>query len=470
MTDVLDLTIRQLLARFRARSLSPSEYWQAVEARIEAFEPHVSALYLYRPDLARSQAQASTERWFRGEPLGVLDGIPVSIKELIATKGDPVPLGTAAVDLIPAAQDAPAAARLREDGAVIFAKTTCPDYGMLSSGLSSFHPLSRNPWNLAMNPGGSSAGAAAAGAAGFGPLHIGTDIGGSVRLPAGWCGLFGFKPSHGRIPVDPFFLGRCAGPMTRCVDDAAIAMATLSRPDHRDATSLPPNDIDWADDKLDLHGMRIGLMLDSGCGLPVDAEIREAVLAAAHRFEQAGAVIVPVEPVLTREMLDGLDTFWRARFWGEMLALDQTRRDKILPYIYRWAETGAATTGVEVARGFGQTIEMRKACARLFSTVHAVLSPTNPVASFPADWASPTNDPERPFEHIAFTVPWNMSEQPAASINCGFTHDGMPIGLQIVGPRFGDLAVLKLSRAFETWAGGVTDWPQPPRKSRLATS
>ena len=204
MIDLLDATIPQLRACFVDRSLSPSEYWLAVEARIEAFEPSIAALYAYDPEEARAQAAASTARWLRAEPLGPLDGIPVTLKELIATKGTPLPLGTAATVLTPAEADAPVAARMREDGAVIFAKTTCPDYGMLSSGLSSFHALSRNPWNTAMNPGGSSAGAAAAGAAGYGPLHIGTDIGGSVRLPAGWTGLFGFKPSNGRIPIDPY--------------------------------------------------------------------------------------------------------------------------------------------------------------------------------------------------------------------------------------------------------------------------
>lgn len=461
MTDLLDFTIKDLVAGYRAKTLSPYEYWLAVEARIEAFEPHVAALYAYDPQGAREQAKASTERWLRDEPLGPLDGIPVSLKELIATKGQPVPLGTAAVELLPAEEDAPIAARMKEDGAVIFAKTTCPDYGMLSSGLSSFHPLSRNPWDLTQNPGGSSAGAAAAGAAGYGPLHIGTDIGGSVRLPAGWTGLFGFKPSHGRIPVDPYYVGRCAGPMTRCVDDAAFSMTTLSRPDWRDGTSLPPNDFDWMDHEIDVRGMKIGVMLDAGCGLAAETEIRDAVLAAAKRFEDAGATVFEVEPVLTRQMLDGLDMFWRAKFWGDIRNLSEERRAKILPYIYQWAEKGADVTGFEAVQGFGQTIEMRKTCGRLFTTVDAVLSPTNPIVSYPADWASPTNDPEKPFEHIAFTVPWNMSEQPAASINCGFSKTGMPIGLQIVGPRFDDMRVLKLSKLFETWTGGITNWPKP---------
>ena len=422
----------------------------------------IAALYAYDPDDARRQAAASTERWARGAPLGPLDGVPVTLKELIATKGQPVPLGTRATELVPVAADAPVAARLREDGAVIFAKTTCPDYGMLSSGLSSFHKLSRNPWNPTQNPGGSSAGASAAAAAGCGPLHIGTDIGGSVRLPAGWTGVFGFKPSLGRIPIDPYYVGRCAGPMTRRVEDAAFAMATLSRPDSRDATSLPPNDFDWMALDVDVRGMRIGLMLDAGCGLAVDAEVLDAVSAAASRFEAAGATIVPVAPVMTRQMLDGLDLFWRAKFWGDMAALSQERRDTILPYVRCWAEGGAAISGVDAVRGFNRTIDMRRACAETFSKLDALLSPVNPVVSYPAEWASPTNDPARPFDHICFTVPWNMSEQPAASINCGFSRSGMPIGLQIVAPRFDDIRVLKLSKAFETWTGGVKRWPERP--------
>ncbi|UIK04423.1 amidase [Neorhizobium galegae] len=462
MNDLLKLTIRELLDLYSARKLSPSEYWLAVEDRVAAFEPHVQALYLYDPDSARAQAAASTQRWTKGATLGPLDGIPVTLKELIATKGQPVPLGTAAVELVPATEDAPIAARMREDGAVIFAKTTCPDYGMLSSGLSSFHHLSRNPWDLTQNPGGSSAGASAAGAAGFGPLHIGTDIGGSVRLPAGWTGLFGFKPSQGRIPLDPYYVGRCAGPMTRTVEDAAFSMATLSRPDWRDGTSLPPNDFDWLDFDIDVKGLKIGLMLDAGIGLAVEDEVRDAVVAAAKRFEEAGAVIIPVEPVITRIMLDGLDSFWRSRFWGDIEKMPEERRALILPYIYQWAEGGTYISGVEAVRGFNQTIEMRKACGKLFTTVDAVISPTNPIVSYPADWASPTNDPSKPFEHIGFTVPWNMSEQPASSINCGFSKSGMPIGLQIVGPRYDDLLVLKLSRAFEQWIGGVSAWPEPP--------
>jgi len=459
-TSILDLPARSILTAFQSRSLSPVEYMTALIERVDAAEPQVQALYLYRPELALEEAKASEARYAKAAPLGLLDGMPVSVKELIATKGDPVPLGTAAEALVPAKEDAPTAARLREDGAIMFAKTTCPDYGMLTSGLSSFHPLSRNPWDLTQNPGGSSAGSSAAGAAGYGPLHIGTDIGGSIRLPAGWTGLFGFKPSQGRVPIDPYYTGRVAGPMTPTVDDAALLMEVITRPDTRDATSLPYTALDWAGPAADVRGMKIGLMMDAGCGNPVDPEVAAAVERAAALFAEHGAEVIPIAPVLTREMLDGLDYAWRARFWGIMQALSAENRAKILPYIYQWAEAGAHASPQRVAAGFDQTFAMRRATAAAFDKVDAVLSPVNPDVSYPAEWASPTNDPQRPFEHIAFTVPWNMGEQPAASIHCGMSRSGMPIGMQIIAPRYQDLTVFALARAYEAWRGPITNWPR----------
>ncbi|ALN74753.1 amidase [Aureimonas sp. AU20] len=463
MTDLLSLDAAAVLTAFADRRLSPVEYFDAVTRRIELWEPHISALYAYDPEGACAAAKASEARWAKGAPTGPLDGLPVTVKELIATEGTPIPLGTAATTLLPAAVDAPSAARLREAGAILFAKTTCPDFGMLSSGLSTFHKLTRNPWNLARNPGGSSAGAGAAAAAGYGPLHLGTDIGGSVRLPANWCGLFGLKPSNGRIPIDPYYVGRSAGPMTRSVADAALMMPVLSLPDARDAISLPYEALAWGDFAVDVSGLRIGLMLDAGCGLPVDDSVRAVAEAAARRFEAVGARIVEVPGVLTRTMLDGLDDFWRAKFWGDMALLDEAARGRVLPAITEWAERGGRLSGVEVARGFNRTLDMARACAALFQEVDVVLSPTAPVVHYPAEWPSPTNDPAgRPFEHIAFTVPWNMSGQPAASINAGFTPDGFPIGMQIVGPRFGDLLVMRLSKLFESWRAPIR-WPEPPR-------
>src|SRR3954449_8154918 len=229
VSSLHDLSAVDLMAGYRAKQFSPSEVLEEVLAHVAVWEPHIKALYLYDPDAARAVAKASTDRWNTGEPVGTLDGVPVTIKDNIATKDQPVPLGAASVKLAPSPKDAPPAARLREAGAIIFSKTTMPDYGMLSSGLSSFHPLTRNPWDVSKNPGGSSSGAGAAGAAGYGPLHVGTDIGGSVRLPAGWGGLVGVQPSLGRVPIAPPFVARCAGPMTRTVEDAALMMSVLSK-------------------------------------------------------------------------------------------------------------------------------------------------------------------------------------------------------------------------------------------------
>ena len=375
-----------------------------------------------------------------------------------------MPLGAATTKLVPAAADAPPAARLREAGAVIFSKTTMPDYGMLSSGLSSFHPLTRNPWDLSKNPGGSSAGAGAAAAAGYGPLHLGTDIGGSVRLPACWCGLVALKPSLGRIPIDPPYVGRVAGPMTRTVDDAALMMSVLSKPDRRDGMSLPPNDINWKALDLPPRKLRIGLMLDLGVGQALEKEVRDVVVKAARAFEATGAEISEVPGVLTREMLDGLDAFWRARSWDDLSRLAPEDRAKALPYIYKWAEGGAKLSGVDVVRGFNATMAIRAAAAKLFCEVDYVISPVSPVVNFAAELASPINDPAKPFEHICYTVPWNMAENPAASINGGYDANGFPIGVQIIGRRFDDIGVLRMAKAFEAMRGPQKPWPAAPKK------
>ena len=439
---------KELLAEYGKATLSPVEVTEAVLARIDALEPKLHALYAYDPEHARSAAKASEQRW-RSGTAGALEGIPLTLKDNIATRGVPVPLGTAATELRPAREDAPAAARSRVAGAVLLAKTTMPDYGMLTSGLSSFHQLTRNPWDTSRTPGGSSAGAAAAATAGYGPLHVGTDIGGSIRLPAGWCGLVGLKPSFGRVPVDPPYPGRVVGPLTRTVADAAGLMAGLSAPDERDHLSLPPTRIAWPALDIDPQDLRIGFQLGAGLGLEVEPDIRAAVAKAARSFEAAGARVEPVEPFLTREMLDGLDTFWRVRFWADISAMPAGRRAKILPHIAEWAEGGATASGIETYRGFAQMDAMSRAALRAGRPFDFVISPTCPVSAPPAGWASPTNDPRRPFEHIGFTVPYSMSGQPAVSVNWGYTRDGQPIGLQIAGRRFDDLGVLGLAAVCE---------------------
>jgi aspartyl-tRNA(Asn)/glutamyl-tRNA(Gln) amidotransferase subunit A len=461
MNALAQLSAVELLAAYAARTLSPVEVTRAVLANIAAWEPRLCATYALDAAAALAQAEASQARWLANAPLGALDGVPAMIKENIATRGTPVPLGTAATELVPAAADAPPAARLREAGAVILGKTTMPDYGMLSSGLSSFHPLARNPWDLRLNPGGSSAGAAAGAAAGYGPLHVGTDIGGSVRLPAGWCGIFTLKPSLGRIPIQPPYAGRVAGPMTRTVADAALMMGVLSRPDPglRDTMSLPHQDIDWTQLDRPLRGLKLGLLMDAGWGLPVEPEVRAAVEAAARAFEGAGAIVEPVAPFMTREMIDGMDRFWRCRAWMDIAALPEARRAKVLPFIVEWARGGAALSGAQVFHGYSQMGAMREAAVAACRPFDALLSPTAPMPAFAAELPCPTNDPARPFEHIAFTLSYNMSEQPAASINCGYTGDGLPIGLQIIGARHDDLGVLQLARAWEQMRPAQRAWP-----------
>lgn len=455
-----ELSAAALLDGYRRREFSPTEVAQDLLAHVARWEPHLQALYAFEPEALLVQARASEARWQRGTPLA-LDGVPATLKENIATRGTPMPLGTAASELTPAAEDAPAAARLREAGALLLAKTTMPDWGMLSSGLSSFHPLTRNPWDLSKNPGGSSAGAAAAAAAGYGPLHVGTDIGGSLRLPAGWCGIFSLKPSLGRIPIKPAYAGRVAGPMTRSVDDAALLMRELARPDWRDATSLPPQHIAWGELQREVRGLKIALMLDAGWGMAVEPEVAAAVQAAAQAFERAGAHVEPVAGISTRAMIDGLDKFWRMRSWLDFSALPPERAQQVLPYIREWISTARHLGAAELFRGYSQMAALRDAAVAACQPYDFLLSPVSPVPAFAAEWASPLNDPMRPFEHIAFTLPFNMSEQPAASINCGYTASGLPIGLQIVGRRFDDLGVLQMAKAFESLRGQQRAWPLP---------
>ena len=460
MTDLPDLSARQLSAAYRDRSLSPVAVIEAVLARIEAWDTTLNALWTVDADAARAAARLSEDRWSKGCPAGPVDGIPVTLKENIATKGTPIPMGTAATPLAPAAEDSPVAARLRQAGAIILGKTTMPDYGMLPSGLSSFHRLARNPCNTTRNPGGSSAGAGAAAAAGYGPLHLGTDIGGSVRLPAGWCGVAGFKPSFGRVPVDPPYLGRAIGPMTRTVADTVLLMRVLSGPDPRDYTSLPPAVIDWDDLTLDVRGLRIGLLCHPGIGMDPEPGMVAMAEAAARTFAGHGAIVEPMPPFLAPEMLHGLDQFWRTRSWSDYSRLPQEQRSKVLPFIREWIEQAQGLSGLDVYRGVARIFEISAASNRACAAFDFVISPTAPVSGFPADWACPTNDVSTAIDHIGFTVAFNMSEQPAISVNGGYTEAGMPIGLQIAGRRFDDLGVLRMARAWEQMRPEQRPWPR----------
>ena len=464
MPAIHDLTARELTAAYAKRELSPVEVTRATLERVAAWEPRINAMYRVSTEPALAAASASEARWRAREPRSALDGVPITIKENIYTRGDPAPIGTRANDDAPAQPaDAPPAARVREAGCVILGKTTMPDYGMLSSGLSSLHGVTRNPWRLDRNTSGSSSGAAAAAVAGYAPLHLGTDIGGSVRLPATHCGIFALKPSLGRVPTYPPYMGRVTGPMTRAVADAALLMNLLARPDARDFMALPDDARDYTAglDELEPRGLRIGFLPDMGVGLPVQTEVRAAAQAAANALAAAGCTVEPMRSFLSADMLDGMCRFFEARSHNDFMQLDESKRAKVLPFIAQWCSWRAARfSGREVMQAYTQVMSMREAAIAAIQRYDFMLSPVSPILAYEAQLAAPGNDPRNALPHIAFTVPYNMSEQPAASVNWGYSVDGLPIGVQVIGRRYDDTGVLRLSRLIEKLRPAQRPWPQ----------
>jgi len=460
-----ELTAGALSQAYARGELSPVEATRAALERIAACEPQLNAMYRIGREAALAQALESERRWRAGRPLSPLDGVPLTLKENIATRGDPSPIGTRAnEDAPPQPADAPPAARAREAGCVILGKTTMPDYGMLSSGVSSLHGVTRNPWRLERNPSGSSSGAAAAAAAGYAPLHLGTDIGGSIRLPATHCGLFGLKPSFGRVPIHPPYMGRVAGPITRNVADAALLLEAIARPDARDYLSQPFAAVSFSRELQPFATPpRIGFIADMGVGLPVAAEVRKAAQAAAAAFAAAGCAVEPLPSFLTEAMLDGTCRFFEARSFRDLSRLPEERRKKVLPFIVEWCSHRAAGfSGADVMQAYEQVLAMAEAAAAATARYDFLLSPTSPILAYDARLAAPTDDPRNALPHIAFTVPYNMSGQPAASVNWSRSGDGLPIGIQIVGRRFDDAGVLRLARLAEALRPAQPDWPRVP--------
>jgi len=466
MAAIHELSAHELTGAYTKGELSPVEATRALLERIAAWEPHINAMYRLNADAALDAARASEARWRARQPLSALDGVPATIKENIATRGDPAPIGTRANDdAPPQAADAPPAARLREAGCVILGKTTMPDYGMLSSGVSSLHGITRNPWRSDRNPSGSSSGAAAAAAARYAPLHLGTDIGGSLRLPATHCGIFALKPSFGRVPIHPPYMGRVAGPITRSVRDAALLMDVLVAPDARDFMSLPPGEAHLAAqlDEAPKRGLRIGFLADMGVGLPVDPAARAAAEAAAAALASAGFPVEAMRSFLTAEMLDAMCRFFEARSHDELAQLAEAKRAKVHPFIVEWCTWRAARfSGREVMQAYARVIAMREAAIAATHRYDFVLSPVSPILPYAAELPAPGNDPHNALPHIAFTVPYNMSEQPAASVNWSASADGLPVGVQLVGRRFDDRGVLRLARLVEALRPRQAPWPEPP--------
>lgn len=447
----------ELAEAYAAGETDPSEVAEAVLARIAAREPVLNAFWIQDAARVRTEAAAATERRRVGQPLSRWDGVPVTIKENLARAGWVMPSGTALPDPPTATANAPITDRLEAAGCVILGATVMPDWGMLSSGVSSLHGISRNAWDPALTTGGSSAGAGTAAAAGFGPWHVGSDIGGSVRLPATWHGLASLKPSEGLIPLDAPYLGRAAGPLARRVGDVAALMSVIGVPDARDYSTRSYPAMDWQL-AVDPAGLRVGVQLEPGYGLAVEPAIAAAVENAAEVLRAAGARVGRVEPFVTEELITGIDGFWRARSLADLRDRSEAEQELVLPYIRQWCAGGGRFDGPATVRNYQQFAALARATRATTGDYDVVLSPVAPVLAFAAEQPMPQTDPELPMQHISFTVPYNMSGQPAGTINAGRAEDGRWIGLQVAAGIGRDDLVVGVQRWLEERLP-QPDWP-----------
>jgi aspartyl-tRNA(Asn)/glutamyl-tRNA(Gln) amidotransferase subunit A len=459
--DPADFSATELLRLYRTRQLSPAEVARAVLERIERFEPAVNAFCLVDPERAMQAARESEARWQRAQPQGLLDGVPATIKDLILTRGWPTLRGSLTTPREqPWDEDAPATARLREQGAVLIGKTTTPEFGWKAVTDSALTGITRNPWNTARTPGGSSGGAAVACALGMGALHIGTDGGGSIRIPAAFTGIFGLKPSFGRVPawpLSPFGTVAHIGPMTRCVADAALMLNVLARPDGRDWFALPYDARDYRIGLEDgIFGCRIAFSPRLGFA-EVDPEIADLVASAVAAFEELGARVEPVDPGFA----DPSDIFlchWRVGAANLLRNFTAEQRARMDPGLQAIAAEGEAISLSDYLEATRRRAELGARMRLFHERFDLLLTPTLPLAAFEAGAERPDPDRQPRWIHWApFSNPFNLSQQPAASVPCGLTAAGLPVGLQIVGPMHADHLVLRAARAFES----ARPWPLP---------
>ena len=456
MTDGNDIAYLSAIAlgdAYRRRALSPVEAAEALFARLDALQPRLNAFSIVDRDGALAAARAAEARWHAGRPLGPLDGVPVTIKDLVMMRGHPTRRGSHLTDATPDAEDGPAVARLREAGAVILGKTTSPEFGWKAIGDSPLTGITRNPWNLDRTPGGSSAGAAAACAAGIAPLHVGSDGAGSIRIPSAFTGIFGMKATFGRVPAhppSPMGLLSNVGPMTRSVRDAAAMLNVLARPDARDPYSLPPESRDYLDGiDAGVKGLRIAYTHDLGYAA-VDPEIAACCAAAARQFEALGAVVEEVEAIFPSPR-EALLTLWSAGTARLLAGFPAERHGLCDPGLAASAAAGARVTGADYVGADLARTALGARMAAFHQRYDLLLTPMMPVAALPV--GQDLNDPTKERHWIdwsPFSYPFNMTRQPACSIPCGLTEAGLPIGLQIVGPLYAEDRVLRAARAFET--------------------
>ena len=451
--DIAFASAEGLAEVYRKKALSPVEAAEMLFGRIDALQPELNAFVFVDRDGALAAARASEQRWRQGAPLSAIDGVPVTIKDIVLMRGFPTLRGSKLIDPDQDwSEDSPAVARLREAGAVILGKTTTPEFGWKAIGDSPLTGITRNPWDLERTSGGSSAGAAAACAAGIAPLNLGTDGAGSIRIPAAFTGVFGIKATFGRVPAypaSPLGLLSNVGPMTRHVRDAALMLNVMSRPDHRDPYALPPEDRDWRDGIEDgVRGLKIAYSPDLGYAR-VDTEIAAAAAAAARQFEALGATVEEVREVFPSPR-EALLTLWAAGEARVLAGLPAEKHKLCDPGLAAMAALGQKIGAVDYLGADVARTMLGVRMGEFHERYDLLLTPMMPVPALPV--GQDLNDPayeEQWFDWSPFSYPFNMTRQPAASIPCGLTSAGLPIGLQIVGPLCAEDRVLRAARAFE---------------------
>jgi aspartyl-tRNA(Asn)/glutamyl-tRNA(Gln) amidotransferase subunit A len=451
--DFAWLSSVSLIDIYRRKAASPVEVTRALLDRLDRLQPTINAFCIVDRDGALAAAAASEQRWLDGNPAGPLDGVPVTIKDLMLMRGFPTLRGSRLVNPDQDwSEDAPATARLREAGAVILGKTTTPEFGWKALGDSPLTGITRNPWDLSRTPGGSSAGAAAACAAGIGPLHVGSDGAGSIRIPCAFTGIFGLKPSFGRVPAYPLSaMGLLAhiGPLARTVHDAALMLNVLSRPDHRDPYALPPDDRDYLDElEGGVRGWQIAYSPTLGYA-KVDPEIAAVVAGAVRQFEEMGAIVEEVETIFPSPR-DALFALWAAGAATLLSAYPVEKRALIDRGLVETAADGERISAVDYLGADLVRTALGQRMAAFHQKYDLLLTPMMPIPALPV--GQDLDDPATERHWIdwsPFSYPFNMTRQPAASIPCGLTRAGLPIGLQIVGPLYADDRVLRAARAFE---------------------
>jgi aspartyl-tRNA(Asn)/glutamyl-tRNA(Gln) amidotransferase subunit A len=460
-TDLCFMPAVELAAAIRARRVSPVEATEAVLDQIAAVNPSVNALVTVTEDLARTAARDVETRLMRGEALGPLAGVPITIKDLVMVQGVRTTWGSRIFERFIAPEDAPAVARLRAAGAVIVGMTNSPEFGYRGTTDNPVFGTTRNPWNLGYTPGGSTGGGAAAVAAGMGPLTVGTDAGGSIRIPASCCGIVGLKPTLGRVPMAPVYGGletlSHAGPMTRTVRDAALAMSVMAGPDPRDLASLPDDGTDWNGAvEGGLTNVRAAWTPDWGSA-PVDPEVRQITESAARQLEGAGARLEEISPRFP-DPAAAFDTLFPASIAARLEGYLAEWRTKMDPGLVRYIETGQKISAVEFIQAANVRRTLNDVFREFFAFHDLLLTPTLAAPPLPIGqnvYEEIAGKPVGPLGWLAFTFPINMIGYPAITVPAGWTASGLPVGLQIVGPRFADAAVLRAAAAFEArqpWA------------------